>query len=128
MEQEIEVLDEDFDDFDLEFIKHDLNILKSGRGIDRMCLCLPSRRDQGGTGRPLHFLGGSMLDFDKLIKDVAAQTTIEDSITVLLNGISKEIVHHPSDEDANMDLATGLVSHLHELQDAVAENLTPAHI
>jgi len=64
------------------------------------------------------------LDFNKLIKEVGKQTTIEDSVVVLLGGIMKEILLHPADEDKNVELATGLVEHLKELAAAVSDNIT----
>jgi hypothetical protein len=63
-----------------------------------------------------------LLDFTKLTREVAEKTTIEDSVVVLLGGIMKDILLHPADENANVELATGIVENLHILSVAVAEN------
>lgn len=63
-----------------------------------------------------------MLDYNKLYKDIAAKTTIEDSVEVLLLGVINELLAHPGDNDKNIELAADVVNHIKALASAVVTN------
>jgi hypothetical protein len=64
-----------------------------------------------------------MVDFDKLVKDIAAKSTVEDSVDVLVLTVANELMAHPRDAVAMTTLGGHLVLHLKALSKAVAENL-----
>lgn len=62
------------------------------------------------------------MDFNSLISNVRAKTTIEDSVDVLIGTLSLYLTEHSDDEKEIETLAVGLMSHIKALAAAVAEN------